>query len=60
MLNVIRFLIVGNKVSALMALWLVVEFALMDLGEAAACMVAAMICNVMFVLKLQEIERELR
>jgi hypothetical protein len=60
MLNVVRFLIVGNKVCAFVALWLVVKFHQMDLGEAAACMVAAMVCNVMFVLKLQEIEREMR
>ena len=60
MLNVVRFLILGNKVSTFLALWLVVQFYHMDLGELAACMVAAMVCNVMFVVKLEEIEREMR
>jgi len=59
-IKVVRFLILGNKVSAFLALWLVVQFYQMDLGELAACMGAAMVCNVLFVVKLEEIEREMR
>lgn len=58
-LNVVRFLIVGNKVGALLSLALVVEFALADQGDAAAVMVAAMLCSVMFVVKLEGIRKEL-
>ena len=58
-LNVINFLIFGNKVSALLSLALVVEFTLADQGDAAAVMVAAMLCNVMFVVKLEGIRKEL-
>lgn len=57
--NVIRFLILGNKVSAFVSLALVVEFTLADQGDAAAVMVAAMLCSVMFVVKLEGIRKEL-
>lgn len=58
-LNVINFLIVGNKVGALLSLALVVEFTLADQGDAAAVMVAAMLWSVAFVVKLEGIRKEL-
>jgi len=58
--GIVKVLIVGNKVSAFIALLLVVEFTMNDRGEEAAVMIAAMLCNVMFVVKLNEIRREMR
>ena len=46
--------------SGSLALWLVVDFSISDQGEAAAMMVAAMLCNVMLILKLEGLRRELR
>lgn len=58
--HILKVLIVGNKVSAFIALGLVVQFTFSDQGEEAAMMIAAMLCNVLFVIKLEGIRREMR